>query len=370
MNDPFMPTFGKAPLLFLNRKELIDNYIYELTYSNELNTPYQTTMISGVRGLGKTAMLSEIETQISQLDDWIVIDLRNTDDIVDQLISILRHESKVNLRSIDLQLKRIRTKHFDFELNTKTTENTIMLEGILKQLQKKHIKVLIGIDEAASTPALRDFALLYQQMIRKSYGIALLMSGLPEDITELQHNKVLTFLLRSEKIKLPFLDRNSVERSFIKYFMDGGRKIDVLIAHELANMTLGHAYAFQLLGHILWRETKPGDSINRELIDRIKNRYITVLKQNVYQIIYAKLTQPDRDFLQGMSQVEQSPVRISDAVKYTKHPSNYWSAYRQRLIDFQLIRQTSRGFVSFCLPYFREFMQSEKELQEGADWQS
>lgn len=49
--SPFNPNFGKVPRLFLDRENIIDDYIDELTNSGDhIDTPYQTTMIYGVRG--------------------------------------------------------------------------------------------------------------------------------------------------------------------------------------------------------------------------------------------------------------------------------------------------------------------------------
>lgn len=370
VKDPFMPTFGRQPRLFLDREMLLNDYITEILDSgDEINTPYQTTMISGVRGIGKTVFLSEIEKEFKRLNDWIVVDVRNTNDILKQIISQLRKKSKLNLVKLDLQIKRIKTKHLDVEITNAGIEQAMVLEEILKRLKKKHIKVLIGIDEAASTPELQDFAAIYQQLIRQDYSIALLMSGLPEDLKELKHNKVLTFLTRSNEIELSFLNANSIERTFIEYFKKGKRKIDIVTAHLMCRMTMGYAYAFQLLGHLVWKVTEPGDTINRETIEDVKEDYQKSLFNKVYKIIYQRLTPTDQSFLQAMAKLDKQVVKLKEITNSVRpyHSSNYWSVYRKRLIDFQLITPVEGpGKMMFCLPMFGKFLKFENTLDEQA----
>ena len=110
-HDPFMPTFGRQPQLFLDREMLLNDYIIEILDSGvEINTPYQTTMISGVRGIGKTVFLSEIEKEFKQLNNWIVVDVHNTNDILKQIISQLRKKSKLNLTEIESELQQMKIK--------------------------------------------------------------------------------------------------------------------------------------------------------------------------------------------------------------------------------------------------------------------
>ena len=109
--SPFNPNFGKVPRLFLDRENIIDDYIDELTNSGKhIDTPYQTTMIYGVRGSGKTSMLTDIINRVKQLDDWIVVDLLNNRAIIDNLIESLQMQSKLNLSKLIQRLMILKSK--------------------------------------------------------------------------------------------------------------------------------------------------------------------------------------------------------------------------------------------------------------------
>lgn len=82
------------------------------------------------------------------------------------------------------------------------TDLRIVLEKVLKQLKEKGIKVLVTLDEAQSTPEVKQLAATYQLMRREKYNISLVMTGLPSEVSELQNDNVLTFLLRSGRLTL------------------------------------------------------------------------------------------------------------------------------------------------------------------------
>ncbi|MFK5676584.1 hypothetical protein [Ligilactobacillus sp. LYQ60] len=223
--SPFNPNFGKVPQLFLDRERIITDYVDELTNAGaEIDTPYQTTMICGVRGSGKTSVLTGIIGQIERHDDWVVVDLLNNQLIVDNLIENLQMQPELKLKSFFSKIDKVKTRHFNFKLAAGNATQIGLLMEIFKQLKAHHKKVLIAIDEVSSTPQIRDLAMIYQQLIRQRFRVALVMTGLPENISELQHNKVLTFLLRSNQLELPFLHGKSIERAFRTNFAQGGGK--------------------------------------------------------------------------------------------------------------------------------------------------
>ena len=363
--SPFNPNFGKVPRLFLDRENIIDDYIDELTNSGDhIDTPYQTTMIYGVRGSGKTSMLTDIINRVKQLDDWIVVDLLNNRSIIDNLIESIQMQSKLNLSKLIQKINDIKIKNFEIKLNSQNTHQMQLLLGIFEKLSQQGKKVLITIDEVASTPEMRDLAMMYQLLIRQNFGIAMIMTGLPENISELKHNKVLTFLLRSNQLELSFLQGRSIEEAFRTNFEKGNRQISDSVAVKLTQMTKGYAYAFQLLGYLIWKKTKPGDTIDEKVIGQVIDDYQQKLFDNAYALIYQKLTAVDKQFLKAMAQNSTDEVKLAFIADQTGKPSNYWSTYRKRLVRSQIIKNGSYGFVSFKLPFFKEFLLEEESFEK------
>ena len=78
-------------------------------------------------------------------------------------------------------------------------------------MTKKKKRLLITIDEVTNTKKMRIFASAFQIFVRQDYPIFLLMTGLYENIHELQNEKSLTFLYRAPKLRLGLLDNGMCE---------------------------------------------------------------------------------------------------------------------------------------------------------------
>ena len=70
MHNPFTLSFGKKPVQYISRiaqtNQIIDNF-------NAESSPNQIYMLTGVRGSGKTVMMSNIADAMREEGNWIVI---------------------------------------------------------------------------------------------------------------------------------------------------------------------------------------------------------------------------------------------------------------------------------------------------------
>ena len=60
---------------------------------------------------------------------------------------------------------------------------------MLESLKKKGKRVLVSIDEVTNTQQIREFASAFQILIRQDLPIFLLMTGLYQNIYEIQNEK-------------------------------------------------------------------------------------------------------------------------------------------------------------------------------------
>ncbi|MCI7715509.1 ATP-binding protein [Lactobacillus johnsonii] len=354
--NPFNPTFGDVPKIFLDRTKQLDTVIKGLEHET---SPYHTTLVYGLRGSGKTTFLSDISNQMSKKDNWIVINLAVGEDLLITLVKLIYDRMNNKFHKIFDQLDW----HFElwgisFNKESQKLESNdarIILEGILKQLKAKGIKVLVTLDEAQSTVEVKQFATTYQLMRREKYDIFLIMTGLPSEVSELQNDDILTFLLRSGRITLTPLDAISMKYSYLSAFTKGRRKIDDVVLTKMVRMTAGYAYAFQLLGYLVWdTEDK---LITDNTLQTILPEYKEMLFRNVYVKVYSSLSPKDKEFIQAMIESDEDKVAISKIMAKMDKPKNYISIYRRRLIDDQVIISKERGSVEFTLPYFADFVE-------------
>lgn len=351
--NPFNPNFGNVPTIFIDRSKQLKRVIEGL---DNFGSPYQTTLVYGLRGVGKTSFLTDISQLMSKKEKWIVINLALGDDLISSFIQLIYKEANSKLKQL-LDQTDINFSAFGIGFSHQHQNNKsyrVVIEEILEKLQQQDIKLLVTIDEAQSTPEIKEFATIYQLMRRENYKISLIMTGLPDKVSELQNDDVLTFLLRSGRIVLEPLDTISMKFSYRKAFTGGNRQIDNQTLNEMLKMTNGYAYGFQLLGYLVW-ETKD-KTITQQTLNNILQDYQEMLYRNVYAKVYESLSNIDREFIAAMISINEENISISKIGKKLGKPKNYISIYRRRLIDDQLIMSPKWGYISFTLPFFKDFV--------------
>lgn len=361
LSNPFDPNFGKIPKIYLGRQEIVNEVVTSLKSGTG---PYQTSLIYGMRGVGKTSLLADITRTFENDDKWVVVYLAMTNDLLETLIQSIYQEANSELRKSFDKIDGVKFSAlgFQLEVNTSNMHSTyqILLEEMLKKLQKDGKSLLIAIDEVKATEQVINLASIYQIMVLKKYPINIMMTGLPKNVSELQNNDVLTFLLRSGRIPLGPLDLFDVKFRYQNAFKRGKKQITDKILNRIAKMTMGYAYAFQDLGYYLWKNSN--DVIDDKIIDDSIPEFKNDLFRNAYVKIMNELSETDRKFLLIMAQSEDEVVEISYIREKLKKNSGYISAYRRRLLDSQVIVEAGYGKVAFSLPYMKDFILEEKQL--------
>ena len=88
-HNPYAISFGRIPGKYIDRDLLTDDIVDVL---NDDPIKEQAFKITGVRGSGKTVTLTAIEKKIKNDKQWIVIDLKSTSSITEDLIANLYSE--------------------------------------------------------------------------------------------------------------------------------------------------------------------------------------------------------------------------------------------------------------------------------------
>jgi len=354
--NPFNPSFGKVPPVFIDREEELQKVIRGL---HTAHSPYQTTMISGVRGVGKTAFLADICKKLEESDMWIIADLPADENIMESLVQTAREKASSDVRKAIDSIDGISISLFGISASYSTEKDSVnyqlILEKILKKLKEKGIHLLVAIDEVEANDEIRHFAKIYQIMIRNDLPISLLMTGLPKSISELQNSKALTFLLRSARVNLPFLNDISVKYGYRRVFEENGRQVEESALKRMTSLAKGYSYAFQLLGYLLWETEEK--TITDLTIDSVMNEYKETLFRNAYYKIFEELSTVDQKFVLAMAESPNEEVAMKEISKTMNQQDSYISTYRRRLIDAGVIQASSYGHVSFPLPLFKEYLQ-------------
>ena len=345
--NPFSSTFGIKPKQYVVNDQM-EEILLNFSYPEPTERAY---MITGVRGSGKTVMLTDISERISETDGWLVINILPGDNMLQSLASKLYSHSlfkgifsnlklDISFPGIGISTETDADKFFNLES---------ALERMLAEIKKHGHKILLTVDEAVPGKGMAHFCLAFQSFIRSEYPVYLIMAGLYNKISDIQKMEKCTFLIRTPKIILAPLDESEIALSYKKIFSLS--KEDSL---KLAHLTKGYAYAYQTLGRLYFNH-QAGSSF-----DDLMEEYKSELIRYSYKTIWSELSLRDTEFVKGLIAVNgDGPVSTEKLKAQTGFSSSMINEYKDRLREAGIINpaeKSSRGLYRIILPMFAEFV--------------
>ena len=348
MSNPFSLVFGKEPKMFINTFDQFESVKNDFLDENPTTNTY---LISGVRGSGKTVLLTRLQKFFESEKDWLVIDLNPEIEMIEYLTSSIYEKANSKFKMVINEL------NFSFNVvgvtisNKKPVSNIItLLEKQLDIIKQHNKKVLICIDDVVSNANVKAFVQQFQILTRKDYPVFLLMTGLYENVRSLQNSRSLTFLYRAPQIYINKLSLIGIAESYEKEL-----KVSYNDAVNFAKLTNGYAFAYQVLGYILF------DLDKKEINDSVLEKFDTYLREYVYEKIYYDLPKSEKEVVVAMaSNTSSKTIDIIESIDISREKM---SQYRAKLIKKGLIVKSDWGKVDFALPRFREYVLKEKAFE-------
>lgn len=340
MNN-FSIVFGQKPENLIDRKQYIDKIVNDFCLDFPLSMSY---IITGVRGSGKTVLLTSVGNLFEEKEDWIVVDINPEREILEQIASKL-YESK-SMKALFLSKSfSISFKGIGFSISGKEPVSNIktVLDKMLDLVRKHNKKVILLIDEVSNSQQLKAFLHDYQSMLRDEFPVYLLMTGLTENVYSLQNSKTLTFLYRCPKIMLNSLDYSLISESYKNIF-----NINEKLSTDLALLTKGYPFAYQVVGYLFGKYKD---------LKNIILEYDQYLAIYVYDKIYSSLSEKEVELIKSFPSNEF--ISVKEILSNTKLNQKEFSVYRDRLIKRGLLDGSKRGYLSFTLPRFAEYLKKQ-----------
>ena len=339
MRNPYSMVFGKEPEQLISRAAQFNTVIHDFT---EENPPYQTYLLTGVRGSGKTVMMTDLVNQFRKYEDWVVVELNPDRDLLTGLAANLTSNQKFAqiFQNAKLNLSFL---GFGVEISgtTPITDIEVALREMITHLKKHNKKVLVAIDEVTNNQNVRTFASAFQIMVRQNLPVFLLMTGLYENINAIQDEKNLTFLYRSPKLEMKSLNIGMVAEKY-----QTTMKLSYEQALEMAKYTKGYPFAFQVLGYLTWE--------NQGNYKDVLPQYRQYLEEYVYEKIWSELSAKDKQIVYAVANCPSGKVK--DIREWLKIETNAFNPYRKRMIKKGIVDGSEYGVVKFTLPFFERFV--------------
>lgn len=344
MINPFSKTFGREPSNYIERDIEKENIIDDFSSSCPTDFAY---LICGPRGSGKTVLMSSISSYFKTFDDWIVVDPGPKENLLENIAARLYENAKLKTKFLKGEFSfSFQGISFSLKGEQPITTAFVLLSKMCEILKKKKKRILITIDEVDNSKEMKTFIEAYQTLIREQNDVVLLMTGLYENVSKLQDNPSLTFLYRAPKITLGALSLTKITANY---------ETILAISHdealECAKTTKGYAYAYQVLGFLLFNQEK------RKIDKMLLASFDDILSEHVYQKIYSSLSDKEQIIIKSFNCNE--PVKMSTLVERTNMNIKTISVYRDRLIKIGLVKSPKYGYLEFTLPRFNEFLNNQ-----------
>ncbi len=364
--NPFKPTAGKMPPVLVGRETVIDDFAEGM--ANGEGAPGRLMRITGPRGSGKTVLLSELASMAEE-QGWLVVNVAAGGNLLESISQKLQRQPLFS--EISLKFK---TPVAELELNRDTSAASgfdRLIDETTHALTRRGVGLLVTIDEVqdASTDDLREIANVVQLMIRDEQNIAFVFAGITTGVMDILNGKSLTFLRRAKPEELDAIPLDEVGESLRVAIEGSGFSIDDDALAAATKATEGYAYLIQLVGYHVWRaawrraRTDEGETPIAIGLDDAQAGIAAALdefERAVLETAISGLPKTAIDFVLAMSEMPDV-VSTGDIAKRLGKTTGYLSPYRRRLISQQVIEQSAPGYVTFSIPFMREFLQKKKQ---------
>ena len=365
--NPFRPAFGNAPRVWAGRSDIL------AAYATSLNSfpgdQARTIVVSGLRGIGKTTLLNELE-DISRQQGWLTLRVHVTD--ADPIATLVNTTIPALIEELSPPTKRTITGATITgigAIQTTLHENpppqptlNSQLRKLAALLQPHGTGIVISVDEVqhASTETLGMIATACQDLIRDDLDISLIVAGLSYGVDKLLQSPGTTFLRRGLRVELEPLSHAESYEALLSTAEDSVVSMAKDAADNAATFAQGHPYLVQLIGSLSWAHAKQNDApqIRVADVEAMKTSAVTTLGLQVHQPELKYLSQAETRFVEAMAVAMENAhhAEVARVAEVLGKPVTSISDTRARLLVKEVIAVPARGVVSFQLPYLKEYL--------------
>ena len=320
MTNPFTPTFGVIPAHMAGREHIISELIRALEAGP--GDPGLTTILTGARGTGKTALLSYLADEASSRG-WVAVNVSALPGMLDEILQqTLKHSSHLIERRGALKLAAIKVADLA-EIQFQSADNDhptwrIGMEEALDKLAETDAGLLITVDEVREDlDEMVQLASVFQHFVRDRRRVALFMAGLPTHVSGLLQNKSVSFLRRANFHELGVVSDFDIEQAMRKTIEDGGRGVSPEALSRAVQLTEGFPYMMQLVGYRAWNESPERNDVTLEDVDSGGLYARNDLQRKVFDTTFCELSKGDVRFLAAMLD-DEGPSALADIASVWK----------------------------------------------------
>lgn len=382
IRNPFSPGAGSPPPELAGRDNILEQ-ARVLLGRVLARRPEKSLLLTGLRGVGKTVLLNEIE-RMAQASGYrtILIEAHEGKSLAVLLAPQLRRllfdldriagaGDKVRrgiavLKSF-IGAVRIKVGEIDISLDIEPEPGTADsgdLETDLPSLflavgeaaQERGVAVALLIDELQyfSSPELSALIMAMHKMQQRQLPLLLIAAGLPILPGLMGESKSYAERLFSfpDIGPLPEPDATKALHDPVR---QAGEAFEPAALAEIFRLTRGYPYFLQEWGYQAWNHAT-ASPISLAVVRQTSALVAQRLDENFFRVRFDRLTPREKKYLRAMAELRPGPHRTGDVADKLGVKINTLGPVRANLIKKGMVYSPSHGDMAFTVPLFDEFM--------------
>jgi hypothetical protein len=382
ISNPFSPGAGSPPPELAGRNALLEQ-ARVLLGRVKANRPEKSILLTGLRGVGKTVLLNEIE-HMAQADGYrtILVEAHEGKSLPVLLAPHLRRllfdldrlagagdKARRGLAVLKSFVGAIKIKvgDLDFGLDIEPESGSAdsgdlevdlpsLFTAVGEAAQERGVAVAILIDEIQyfSATELSALIMAMHKMQQRQLPVVLIGAGLPILPGLMGESKSYAERLFSFPDIGP-LPESDAAKALQEPMVEAGESFDPAALQEIFRLTKGYPYFLQEWGYQAWNHAS-ASPISLALIEETSGLVSTRLDENFFRVRFDRLTPREKKYLRAMAELGPGPHRTGDIADTLAVKINTLGPVRASLIKKGMVYSPSHGDMAFTVPLFDEFM--------------
>lgn len=380
-DNPYTPNAGARPPALVGRDEELEAFEVLLDRLRRGHTE-QSMLITGLRGVGKTVLLTSFEERARERD-WTTVEAEITKGTefgarmgqlvrraLLQLAPRARWEDRARraaavLKSFQLTVtpEGALTAGLDVEAAAGFADSgqldedlTDLLIALGEAAQEHDSGVVFLIDEVhfLTTPELEALIAALHKTVQRQLPITLVGAGLPQLPRLAGEAKSYAERL----FKFPSIGRLSAgeaERALAEPAEQLGVGFEREAVSAVIDYTEGYPYFLQEYGNVLWNQVEASPITAVDVADA-REAVEAKLDGGFFRVRAERTTELELRYMRAMAELGPDPQQAKDVAAELGRTSEQMGPTRSRLIEKGLLFTPGHGLAAFTVPQFDRFM--------------
>lgn len=382
IRNPFAPGAGAPPPELVGRDGVL-NQATILLGRIKARRPEKSLLLTGLRGVGKTVLLNEMERLAIGSDyrtvfveahenkplavllaphlQRILFDLDRLAGAgakVRRGFAVLRSflgAFKVSMNDVtiglDVDPERGSADSGDLEIDL---PNLFVAIGEAAEDRKSAVAILIDEIQYFDPTELGALIMAMHKIQQRQLPVVLVGAGLPILPGMAGESKSYAERLFSFP-DIGALSQADAAKALREPVIAAGVVFEANALAEVYRLTKGYPYFVQEWGYQAWNRA-PHSPITLDVVQEATTFVIPRLDQNFFRVRYDRLTPSEKNFLRAMAELGAGPQRTGDIADTLGVKMSSLGPVRAKLIRKGMIYSPAHGDMAFTVPLFDEFM--------------